>query len=124
MNLTDQFLNFTLLGAEWVLWLLVFLSVGSVAIMVERGLFLYRRMLDTDVLTKALRSALKGGTIEDFIKRNKAREHMAAQTLIAGLKEIDGGVDAVSEAMNSEKSRQRRGIAGEHFGQHGLQLRR
>ena len=108
MNLTDQFLNFTLLGAEWVLWLLVILSIGSVAIMVERGLFLYRRSLDADALTKSARAALERDSIDDFVKRNKNKEHMAAQTLIAGLKEIDGGVEAVSEAMNAEKARQRR----------------
>ena len=37
MHLTERILGFTLLGSEWVLWLLIGLSVLSVAIMVERG---------------------------------------------------------------------------------------
>ena len=34
--LTQQLLKLTLVGAEWVLWLLLGLSVISVAIMLER----------------------------------------------------------------------------------------
>jgi biopolymer transport protein ExbB len=107
MNLTEQFLNFTLLGAEWVLWLLVVLSVFSVAIMVERGLFFYRRVIDAEVLARDARAALRGGTIDEFIESYRSRDSMAVQVAIAGLSEIGGGLDAASEAMNSEKSRQR-----------------
>ena len=39
MNLTEKVLQFTLVGAEWVLWLLVLLSVWSVYVMIERALF-------------------------------------------------------------------------------------
>ena len=39
MHLTERVLSFTLLGSEWVLWLLIALSVISVAIMFERGWF-------------------------------------------------------------------------------------
>ncbi len=35
-SLTQRFLDFALLGAEWVLWLLVFLSIASVYVMIER----------------------------------------------------------------------------------------
>lgn len=107
MNLTEQFLNFTLLGAEWVLWLLVILSVLSVAIMVERGLFFYRRPLDTDQLTKDVRVALREGQAKKVLERYHDRQHMAARVASAGLRELELGLDAASEAMNSEKSRQR-----------------
>ena len=40
MHLTERILGFTLLGSEWVLWVLIGLSVVSVAVMVERALFL------------------------------------------------------------------------------------
>lgn len=38
-NIVESFLGMTLLGAEWVLWLLVFLSILSIAIIIERMLF-------------------------------------------------------------------------------------
>ena len=107
MNLTEQFLSLTGLGAEWVLWLLVALSVFSVSIMVERALFLHKRRLDGDGLGKSIRSAFENNTIAEFIKRHKGHPSMAVQVAVAGLADKDNGVEAVSEAMNSEKSRQR-----------------
>lgn len=47
MNLTQTFLDFALLGAEWVLWLLIALSVASVAVMAERWLT-YRSLAHVD----------------------------------------------------------------------------
>ncbi len=107
MNITEQFLRLTNLGAEWVLWLLVALSVFSVSIMVERAIFLYKRRINGEALARAIRAAFAGNTINDFIKQHTGNPSMAAQVAIAGLSDIDGGVDTVSEAMNSEKSRQR-----------------
>ena len=44
-SLIHQFTKFAMLGAEWVMWLLIFLSVLSVALMLERAV-LYRKMDD------------------------------------------------------------------------------
>ena len=49
MDLTSKFLAFTLLGAQWVLWLLIALSVISVAIMIERALTLEDEHVSGDV---------------------------------------------------------------------------
>ena len=38
MHLTQRILGFTLLGSEWVLWVLIALSILSVAVMVERAI--------------------------------------------------------------------------------------
>ncbi|MGZ3481561.1 MAG: MotA/TolQ/ExbB proton channel family protein, partial [Myxococcaceae bacterium] len=43
--LTSKLLRVTLSSAEWVLWLLVALSVASLALMLERGLFFRARRL-------------------------------------------------------------------------------
>ena len=42
-------------GAEWVLWLLLLLSVASVMVMIERLLFLARQSYEYDALAEALR---------------------------------------------------------------------
>ena len=46
MNLTQKLLAFTLVGAEWVLWLLIILSMLSVAVMIERGLYYFSLRTD------------------------------------------------------------------------------
>jgi biopolymer transport protein ExbB len=96
-----------MLGAEWVLWLLVILSILSVTIMVERGIFFYRRALNVDTLSADVKKALSTGDLDRFVKTWRGREAMAARVAAAGLAEASGGVDAASEAMNSEKARQR-----------------
>ena len=49
MHITERFLAFTLLGAEWVLWLLIALSVVSFAIMIERACYFLTHAVDVDV---------------------------------------------------------------------------
>ena len=61
MRITERLLAFTLLGSEWVLWLLIVLSILSVAVMVERWLALPRKSPDLDDLaTRLLESLVKG----------------------------------------------------------------
>jgi biopolymer transport protein ExbB len=43
--LTSKLLRVTLSSAEWVLWLLVVLSVASLAVMLERAMFFRSRRL-------------------------------------------------------------------------------
>ena len=53
MDLTPYFLDFALLGAGWVLWLLVALSVVSIGIMIERALWFSSRDTDTEPMRVA-----------------------------------------------------------------------
>lgn len=107
MNLTEQFLNFTLLGAEWVLWLLIALSILSIGVMVERFLFFQARKLDGDALLRDVRRLLQDDDVEGLEARYRARPAMAAQVVVRGLGAREHGIDAVSEAMSSAKARAR-----------------
>ena len=51
MTLTERLLEVANIGAEWVLWLLLLLSVVSVAVMVDRWRFYRQRRIDVDDLT-------------------------------------------------------------------------
>ena len=44
-------------GAEWILWLLIFLSVSSVAVIIERFFFLQKRKVDIDELSQRIAAA-------------------------------------------------------------------
>lgn len=105
MNLTQKFLAFTLLGAEWVLWLLVVLSVISVAIMIERSLYFRSLRIDFEELADSLRRLLVKGDFEGA--RNKARDTRGpeAEVALAGLAEVERGPEAVAAAMMGAKSR-------------------
>ena len=105
MNLTEQFLNFTLLGAEWVLWLLIALSVASVAVMIERGAYFLRRQVDLGRLSQAVKDALRSGDAAGLRQQFGGSGAMAARVALAGVEARVHGVEAASEAMNSEKQR-------------------
>jgi biopolymer transport protein ExbB len=107
LNLTEFFLRITYLGAEWVLWLLVFLSFLSVTIMVERWVFFSVRRVNVDRLAAQVKTALQNGNLEEalgLVQRSKAIECLV---LAAGLRELRRGAHAVSEAMLSVKARER-----------------
>ena len=66
----EQALNaFTMLGAQWILWLLVALSVAGVTIVIERAVFLALSRDDVGKLQRELRSLLARGELDQARKR-------------------------------------------------------
>ena len=67
--LSQRLLEFALIGAEWVLWLLVVLSVYSVAVMLDRVLLYFRTREPIARLEPPLVSALywKGATTRGIV---------------------------------------------------------
>jgi biopolymer transport protein ExbB len=107
MNLTERLLAFTLLGAEWVLWLLVALSVVSVAVMVERTFALRGRISDLEGLARKLPRLLVAGDVEGARLVLGDPRSPEARVALEGLAELDRGRTAVADAMASAKSRER-----------------
>src|SRR6478735_1498781 len=106
MHLTERLLGFMLLGSEWVLFVLLGLSVVSVAVMVERAIFLLARG-DADALARELESLLKGGDLEGARQVLAGRAMPAAMVAAAGLNHYARGSEAVGAAMAGAKARLR-----------------
>src|SRR3954469_5801563 len=107
MRLTERILGFTLLGSEWVLWVLLGLSVLSVAVMVERAIYLGSVRIDFDGLAKELMSFLRDGDITGARRALAGRRAPESQVAAAGLEQAGRNAEAVSEAMAGAKSRLR-----------------
>jgi biopolymer transport protein ExbB len=107
MHITERFLAFTLLGAEWVLWLLIGLSIISFAIMIERAYYFLTHTVDVDSLSADLRRLLAKGSVADARSRVKGEDSAETTVVAAGLDEVERGVDAVAEAMVGQKARER-----------------
>src|SRR5262245_33057876 len=100
MNITDQFLAFTLLGSSWVLWLLIALSVISVAIMIERGIYFVRHRIDVDALSAEIRQAVDKPAERERLAQRFARADTIEATVVSvGLLEVSRGAEAAAEAM-------------------------
>jgi biopolymer transport protein ExbB len=108
MDIVETFRDFALLGATWVLWLLVGLSLLSVGVMIDRGLWLGGRNTDTASFVRQLRSAWRDGALDSFAERHRNSPAVPIQVALAGISERAGGAEAVAEAMHGERARWRR----------------
>lgn len=108
MDLSKAFLDFSQLGANWVLWLLVALSVISIGIMIDRFLWFRSRESDIETFIRELRGAYDRGELERFESKYKANTGIPIQVAMHGLSERENGPEAVAEAMHAERARWRR----------------
>ena len=109
MDLAGAFVDFAQLGANWVLWLLIALSVISVGVMIDRWLWFRGRDTDTDVFTRELRGAFLRNEVERLEGKYKNDPAIPVQVALRGLQEKERGPEAVAEAMHGERARWRRG---------------
>ncbi len=102
--LQTKLLAFTNLGAEWVLWLLIGLSIASVGIMIERlAFFLSRRAIDVD----ALQARLLDGDLAGAAAAVAGRRGMEAEVVRAAVTHAAKGPEAVREVVSGTIERAR-----------------
>jgi biopolymer transport protein ExbB len=102
--LTDKLLAVTQFGAGWVLWLLVLLSVVSVAVMIERAIFfLARRIGDPGPIS----DRLLAGDLAGAARAVEGRRGMEADVVRAAVTHAVKGPAAVAEVVNGEVERAR-----------------
>lgn len=90
--ITKLFLGFTLIGAQWVLWFLILLSVLSVALIIERWMY-FRR--SKQHIEKKVLDALKPLSLTDRTSRGQhvvngilAQEKLSAEHRLSWLATI------------------------------------
>lgn len=94
-------------GAAWVMWLLIVLSVVSVAVMLERAWFFWSIRDNLEKLAKRLRELLRNGDIEGAINAMRKSPSAEAAVVVAGLIEAERGPKAADEAMRGATALQR-----------------
>lgn len=104
-SLIGLFTRLAMVGAEWVMWILVALSVFSIAIMLERARFYWTLADDLDALADELRNLLRKGDVEAARKRLERSASPAATIALAGLDEAGRGAGAAEEAMAGATAR-------------------
>jgi biopolymer transport protein ExbB len=94
--LSRQLLALTNLGAEWVLWILLLLSVGSVGVMIERAAFFAaRRVRDREALGRRM----LGGDLDGAAAAVEGRAGLEAEVVRAAAAHAAKGADAVREVV-------------------------
>lgn len=101
INIVDKLLGMTLLGTEWVLWLLILSSIVSVAVMIERFLFFKRLRIDFRDFTSKLTDHLNEDEADAAIRLCEKSEAMECQVALIGLRNKSKGPKAMEGSMDS-----------------------
>ncbi|HTJ45981.1 MAG TPA: MotA/TolQ/ExbB proton channel family protein [Kofleriaceae bacterium] len=103
--MTKFFVDFAMLGAEWVLWLLVALSILSIGVMIDRALWFRARDTDTETFTRELRGAFERDELEHVKKKYAQSAAIPILVALRGLDEVGRGTAAIAEAMHAERAK-------------------
>ena len=115
MNIQDKFAGLATLGAGWIMWLLVVLSVLSLAVIIERAIVFITTRDDLDALRAELQRFYAGGKYDEAKKRLESCKSFEAQIIASGIDDLDKGPDALEERLAGEsryaKGRMERNLA-------------
>jgi len=100
----QRLLAFALLGARWVLWLLVGLSVLSVTVMLERGLYFGQRRMSKRF--PELLRLCQDGSLDKAAQRAEG-DAMEAEVVRVAARVAGSGQQAVEKAVASTIDRRR-----------------
>ncbi|HTB71702.1 MAG TPA: MotA/TolQ/ExbB proton channel family protein [Polyangiaceae bacterium] len=105
--LVERLSRIALLGSTWVLYVLLALSVASLASALERWVFFARHADDLDALATRFSEALE---VEDFdLARRVLRESRSVEAgiVLTALRWVHGGPRALADALDASLARAR-----------------
>jgi biopolymer transport protein ExbB len=107
--LTEKLMELVIVGgSEWVMVLLIILSIISIGVVIERGLFLRNRRLRVDRLDGRLTPLINrddAAAIKDLL--DKEGDQPALSAAAAGLEADDTDREAIEKKVSSALSRER-----------------
>ncbi len=99
--IVEKLLAVTSLGSEWVLWLLIFLSILSIGVIVERAVFYSKIRLDFGRFSQDLAQKLIHDDVEGIRTLCQASPAIETQTVLRGLEYREKGVAAMEQGMTA-----------------------
>ena len=111
-TLIQTLLELPVFESEWVLWLLIGLSLVSIAVIIERVIFYGRHKINADSVRVELSRSLDKGDFQAAATALKRHDSLETNAVLAGLLAYDKGPesveDLISGALGREKSRYER----------------
>lgn len=114
-NLIHTILGLPIFRSEWVLYLLLALSLASIGVMIERWAFFRRRGLDSAQVRDALAKSLDKGDFEGAAALLKKHDALETNVTLVGLQAAALGPESVEDllvgALGQERARYERRLA-------------
>jgi biopolymer transport protein ExbB len=108
-GLVQTLLGLPVFRSEWVLYLLLGLSLASVAVMVERWFFYRSHRIDADALRTKLSELLAAGDFGGAAKLLQGHDTLETNIVLAGINAYELGPESAEEliagALGKEKAR-------------------
>lgn len=108
-SLIQTILALPIFRTEWVLYLLLALSVFSIGVMLERWFFYRRRRVDVDAIRDALSKSMERGDYEGAVTLLQEHDSLETNVVLVGLKAYQKGPESVEDliagALGRERSR-------------------
>lgn len=115
MDIVNRLTAFANLGAGWVMWLLIILSVIGLAIILERAYYFWASSDNAQNLQDALRGKLKAGDVDGAKAAMAEAKSFEGKIAFSALSVAEDGSEAVAERLQGEmivaKSRMERNLA-------------
>lgn len=99
IDIQERLTAFAMLGATWVMWLLVFLSIIGVAIIFERVYYFFASRDDVRKLQEDLRLFLAKNDVAGARERLSQSESFQAKIVYSGIEVVEDGSEAVEERL-------------------------
>mgnify|MGYP003574422536 CR=1 FL=1 len=100
-GIIETLLGLPVFQAEWVLWLLIGLSIASVAVMIERFVFYRRHRVNVDEVRKNLAQKLDQGDFDGAASYLKDFDSLETNVVLYGLRDHKLGPDSVEDLISS-----------------------
>jgi biopolymer transport protein ExbB/TolQ len=111
-TLVKTLLSLPIFQSEWVLYLLIVLSIASIGVIIERIYFYAKHSIDADVVRRELARSLEKGDFEGAAAALRKHDALETNSVLAGLVAYEKGPesveDLVSGALGREKARYER----------------
>jgi len=111
-TLVQTLLELPVFESEWVLWLLLGLSLVSIAVIIERVVFYRRHAVNADSVRSELARSLDKGDFQAAATVLRRHDALETNAVLAGLLAYDKGPESVEDlivgALGREKSRYER----------------
>jgi biopolymer transport protein ExbB/TolQ len=106
-GLVPTLMELPIFEAEWVLWVLILLSIASVAVMAERFIFYRKHAIDVDAVRSRLSNYLSGGDLMGAAKFLEKFDSLETNTVLFGLRDYARGPEAVEDLLGAAARKER-----------------
>jgi biopolymer transport protein ExbB/TolQ len=100
MDIQQKLTGFAMMGATWIMWVLVGLSVGGIAVALERAIYLIRTSENVRKLKIQILGLLRKGDVDGARARLKQSPSHVAEIIAAGLADPADGSASAEERMS------------------------